>query len=200
MKRVFQPRRARHLDATMSFGQEGGTRRHQVKPSSSFFAFFAAREISFHRRDGSREAAKPRRRQGPWARCSAKTSLVNETGRISGRWKQGDSGLVLTPPLGGFEPVSCFSALSSGAMERRSDAGVRGVRPSVAPPGAGCSLGEGTQRSRAGLSSGGPPGLGPRIGTGLVGWFRVVGVLRGDSQASNPSLGAEPADASTPPG
>ena len=32
------------------------------------------------------------------------------------------------------------------------------------PAGAGCSWGDGTQRSRAGLSSGGPPGLGPRLG------------------------------------
>jgi hypothetical protein len=38
------------------------------------------------------------------------------------------------------------------------------------------------------------------LGGGLVGWFRVVGVLRAESQASNPSLGAEPANASTPPG
>ena len=38
------------------------------------------------------------------------------------------------------------------------------------------------------------------LGAGLVGWFRVVGALRAESQASNPSLGAEPANASTPPG
>ena len=31
------------------------------------------------------------------------------------------------------------------------------------PAGAGCSWGDGTQRSRAGLSSGGPPGLVPRL-------------------------------------
>jgi hypothetical protein len=31
------------------------------------------------------------------------------------------------------------------------------------------SWGDGTQRSRAGLSSGGPPGLGPRLGSGLWG-------------------------------
>jgi hypothetical protein len=40
-----------------------------------------------------------------------------------------------------------------------------GGRGSVAPPGAGCALGDGTQRSRAGLSSDGPPGLGPRLWT-----------------------------------
>jgi hypothetical protein len=29
MKRVFQPRRARRLGVKMSFGQQGGARRHQ---------------------------------------------------------------------------------------------------------------------------------------------------------------------------
>ena len=29
MKRVFQPRRARHLGVEMSFGQQWGARRHQ---------------------------------------------------------------------------------------------------------------------------------------------------------------------------
>jgi hypothetical protein len=53
------------------------------------------------------------------------------------------------------------------ALVTRSDSGVRGGGVSVAPAGAGCSWGDGTQRSRAGLSSGGPPGLGPRLGRAL---------------------------------
>jgi hypothetical protein len=42
-------------------------------------------------------------------------------------------------------------------------------------------MGYGTRRSCAGLSSVGPLGLEPRLGTGLVGRFRVVGVLRGET-------------------
>jgi hypothetical protein len=44
-----------------------------------------------------------------------------------------------------------------------------GERESVAPAGVGCSWGDGTQRSRAGLFSDGPPGLEPRLGPGLRG-------------------------------
>jgi len=55
------------------------------EPSSPFFA--ASREISFHSREGSREAAKTRRRQGPWVPSWAKTSPV--------KWERAD-----------FEPVS----------------------------------------------------------------------------------------------
>ncbi len=57
----------------------------------------------------------------------------------------------------------------SGVTERRSHSCVRGRRGSVAPAGAGCSCGDGTQRLRAGLSSVGPPGLGPRLRPGLHG-------------------------------
>ena len=53
----------------------------------------------------------------------------------------------------------------SGALSSDGDrCGVRRGRGSVAPPGVGCSWGDGTQRLRAGLSSAGPPGLGPRLG------------------------------------
>jgi hypothetical protein len=43
-------------------------------------------------------------------------------------------------------------------------------------------------------------GLDTGLRTGLVGRFRVVGVLRGETSTFEPSLGAELADASTPPG
>ncbi len=64
------------------------------------------------------------------------------------------------------------------AMKRRSHSGVRGGRGSVAPCGAWSSWGGGTQRSRAGLSSHGPPGPGPWLGKKLP---RCIGIEPGSS-------------------
>jgi hypothetical protein len=44
-------------------------------------------------------------------------------------------------------------------MWTQADSAVLGRKVSVAPSGARCPWGDGTQRSRAGLSSAGPPGL-----------------------------------------
>jgi hypothetical protein len=85
--------------------------------------------------------AKARRREEGRGRggCrSAKTSLVNETGRISKRWKQGDFGSATTDTLAASR-LCGLSVSWPGAMERRSRPGVRGGRGSVAPPGAGCA-------------------------------------------------------------
>ena len=56
------------------FQAGGGHAKESGETSSSFLA--ASREILFHSRDGSREDAKTRRKPGPMACRSAKTSLV----------------------------------------------------------------------------------------------------------------------------
>jgi hypothetical protein len=51
------------------------------------------------------------------------------------------------------------------ALEKGADVGVRAGEGVLSPLRGWFSWGDGTQRSRAGLSSGGPPGLGPRLGS-----------------------------------
>jgi len=92
----------------------------------------------------------------------------DETGRISNLWKQRHSRSATTDTLAASR-LCGLSASCSRALLGSGDAiGGRCSwrRGSVAPAGAGCAWGDGTQRSRAGLSSGGPPGLGSRFGTG----------------------------------
>jgi hypothetical protein len=62
------------------------------------------------------------------------------------------------------------------ALVTRLHVGGRAGRGSVAPAGAGCAWVDGTQRSRAGLSSVGPPGLGPG-GRARVAWIGFVSLV-----------------------
>ena len=59
----------------------------------------------------------------------------------------------------GTDPIAPYLRLAIQARRQGS----------VAPAGAGYSFGDGTQRSRAGLLSGGPPGLVPRLPDPIIG-------------------------------
>jgi hypothetical protein len=136
--------------------------------SSSLFALIAALGgFSFHSREGSREDAKTRRRPGPWAWLSAKTLPVRQDRTdlkpVEGAgFRNADHGY-----LGGFEALRLIRFVFRGLVELwRSDRMLVVAREGgfCRPAGAGFPWEDGTQRSRAGLSSGGPPGLGPRLG------------------------------------
>jgi hypothetical protein len=93
-----------------------------------------------------------------------------------------------------------LSVSYSGAMERRSDLGVRGEGVLSPLPGLGIDGGRNPALTRWAIVCR-PSGPGATDwAQGCEVWFRVVGVLRGETSTFELSLGAELADASTPPG
>ncbi len=117
----------------------------------------------------------------PRACCSAKTSLVKQDladfkPMEAGGFLIGDNG-----SLGGFEALRLVRFVFRGVGERWG--GDRTLEftgeGDLSPLRGWFSWGDGTQRSRAGLSSGGPPGLEP--------WFGKTRSCQGVS-GSNPVL------------
>jgi hypothetical protein len=145
--------------APLGLGVHGGT-----EPSAHALGYHLAALRAWGHGLGGREAAEVHRDRTRFFLLSFRYRY-----RCRSRYRRVRRGLAGrgSRPLGDLAALRLcgLSASSSGAMERRSDVGVGGGRGSVAPPGAGCAWGDETQRSRAGLSSGGPPGLGPRIGS-----------------------------------
>jgi hypothetical protein len=111
----------------------------------------------------SRRDARAQKKWGLESSSSGYPSVMRFTGAHAPDF------LSLSPRLcPSARDICCMNAAYTNRVPRRcrameTDKVFVGGRGSVAPAGAGCAWGDGTQRSRAGLSSAGPSGLGPRL-------------------------------------
>ena len=145
------------------FRAGGGHAKVSAEASSSFFAAYPSpcRRMS---ENGSRRDAETQTRWDVQSLSSSGPSVIPITGVHTPDCLSLSASLPLCARFLLHEYRSSDSCSGScWVLDRRPNVGGRTGRGSVAPAGAWCSWVDGTQRSRAGLSSDGPPGLGQRL-------------------------------------